>query len=253
MRHLDQERLAGLALEEPGRTSLRERAHLRLCDQCAADLAELRQIVTTGRSAQPVELRAPSPALLGQIQAELAGDAGSYFDSPASPRASTPASPTGVRGTRTRPQRAARPVRRYLTAAVAAVAIAAVGVGGILWYGQRSASDDVVLARATLNPLPDKSGQGTAELKRRDGVQVLSVDIRADTVGTGFEELWLINTDGKRMISLGVLPPDGRGTYPVPASASGELEGYTIVDVSLEPFDGKAAHSLDSLVRGTLS
>jgi len=238
MSHIDHELLAGVALGDSELLSRRDRMHLRICRQCASELSEL---------------RAPSSAVLAQIQAELATDTGPHFDSPAPSLASASSSPAAARETRTHPQRALRPARRYLTAAIAAVAIAAVGVGGILWYGQRSASDDVVLARATLNPLPDKSGQGTAELKRTDGVQVLSVDVRADTVGAGFEELWLINTDGKRMISLGVLPPDGRGTYPLPASAGGELAGYTIVDVSLEPFDGKAAHSLNSLVRGTLS
>ena len=30
------------------------------------------------------------------------------------------------------------------------------------------------------------------------------------------------------------------------------LDGFTIVDVSLEPYDGNAAHSLKSQVRGTL-
>ena len=53
------------------------------------------------------------------------------------------------------------------------------------------------------------------------------------------------------MISLGVLPPDGRGRYPVPAAAAA-LAGYTIVDISLEPYDGDAAHSRNSVLRGTL-
>ena len=44
---------------------------------------------------------------------------------------------------------------------------------------------------------------------------------------------------------------DGHGTYPVPISDPG-LDGYTVVDISLEPFDGNAAHSRNSLLRGDL-
>ena len=54
------------------------------------------------------------------------------------------------------------------------------------------------------------------------------------------------------MYSLGVLPVSGEGTYPVPPQLSGDLSGFTIVDVSLEPYDGQVAHSANSLVRGSL-
>lgn len=137
-------------------------------------------------------------------------------------------------------------------AAVAAAAVAAVSVGGVLWYQSAGQDDAVVVARTTLQPLPDKSGDGTAELIRENGAEALRVDARAEGVRSGYEELWLINTDGKRMISLGVLPPSGQATYPVPATSVG-LDGYTIVDISLEPFDGNVEHSKDSLLRGSLA
>jgi hypothetical protein len=54
------------------------------------------------------------------------------------------------------------------------------------------------------------------------------------------------------MYSLGVLPVGGAGAYVVPAGLDDSLDGFTIVDVSLEPYDGNAAHSLRSQVRGTL-
>ena len=77
--------------------------------------------------------------------------------------------------------------------------------------------------------------------------------VDSDTVpAQDYRELWLINTDGKRMYSLGVLPPAGTGTYPVPPQLGSALDGFTIVDVSIEPYDGDARHSLDSQVRGTL-
>jgi anti-sigma-K factor RskA len=64
--------------------------------------------------------------------------------------------------------------------------------------------------------------------------------------------VWLINSDGKRMYSLGVLPATGSGTYPLPGLLGDGLEGFTIVDVSIEPYDGNPEHSRDSQVRGTL-
>jgi hypothetical protein len=61
----------------------------------------------------------------------------------------------------------------------------------------------------------------------------------------------LINRDGKRMVSLGVLRADGRSTFPVTQQLIDE--GYVVVDISREGFDDKPEHSGDSLVRGTLS
>ena len=110
-----------------------------------------------------------------------------------------------------------------------------------------------VVASTPLVALPGHSGAGTAELLRHDGTAELRVRVDSDTVpAQNYRELWLINTDGKRMYSIGVLPPSGRGTYPIPPQLGTDLAGFTIVDVSSEPPDGDARHSLDSVVRGTL-
>ena len=63
--------------------------------------------------------------------------------------------------------------------------------------------------------------------------------------------MWLINTDGTRMVSLGVLGDDDRGTFPVPQTLLDR--GYRIVDISRERFDDDPAHSGDSVMRGTLT
>jgi anti-sigma-K factor RskA len=60
------------------------------------------------------------------------------------------------------------------------------------------------------------------------------------------------HTDGQRMYTLGVLPDNGRASYPLPPELAGQPEGFTIVDVSIEPYDGKPAHSRESQVRGTV-
>ncbi|MFH8273688.1 hypothetical protein [Streptomyces roseolus] len=44
-------------------------------------------------------------------------------------------------------------------------------------------------------------------------------------------------------------PPDGHATLPVPDNI--DLNEYSVVDVSLQPYNGKPDHSGDSLVRGT--
>lgn len=235
MRHLDDDLLAGIALDEPDVLSARDRAHLLVCRACTARLAELQALVATGRAGQPGPARPPGPTVLAAIQAELAADA------PAGSGPSAVAVLDHHRSARSRPSTG----RRLLAAAVVLV----VAVGGAVWY--RSTTTEAVVARTDLTPLPDKQGSGTAQLVERNGGLQLTVDVTRPAVGDAFEELWLINTDGRRMISLGVVPPDGRATYPVPVS-SPELDGYTVVDISLEPFDGNAAHSRNSLLRGTL-
>lgn len=241
MRHLDDELLADLALGEPDRLARRHRAHLLVCRTCASRLGELRALVATARAEQPVRMQVPGPGLLASIRAELAGDspAGS-----ASGPAALPA-PIPLADRRPATRSTASPTRRLLAAA----AVVVVAVGGAAWY--RAAEADVVVARTTLAPLPDRSGGGTAQLTERDGDLRLTIEVTRPAAVDAFEELWLINTDGRRMISLGVVPATGRASYPVPGSARG-LDGYTIVDISLEPFDGNAAHSRDSLLRGTL-
>lgn len=241
MRHLHDELLAGIALDEPDRLGLSQHAHLRLCRHCGARLAELRTLVATGRLGEPGPLRAPRPGLLTAIQAELAADAEpvSGIGAPTEPASDVLADRRS----------SARPPRRHASRLIAAAAVLVVAAGGTFWY--RSTTADVVVSQATLLPLPDKSGQGTARLTSRDGTRQLSIDVTAPSAADVFEELWLINTDGKRMISLGVVPADGRATYPVPAT-SGDLAGYSIVDISLEPYDGNAEHSHNSLLRGTL-
>ena len=69
------------------------------------------------------------------------------------------------------------------------------------------------------------------------------------SAGSGYVEVWLINTDGKRMVSLGVMSGT-QGTFPIPPNAI--EQGYKIVDLSREQFDDKPQHSGDSVMRRTL-
>ena len=66
-----------------------------------------------------------------------------------------------------------------------------------------------------------------------------------------YREVWLINTDGQRMYPWGCCPTTDEPPTPPPALA-GQLQGFNIVDVSIEPYDGNPAHSRESQVRGVL-
>ena len=243
MSHVHEDALAGAALEDGDGLRLRDRWHLVRCRGCAGRLAELRHVVTTGRSAQPAALREPRPGLLTDILAELAQDEGpSTQDGRQAWAPSTGVSPSTVSSLPL-----PLPRRRRTRWLVAAAALAAVGVASTVAYRQTS---EEVMATAVLSPLPAKSGQGVAEMIRgRDG-QELSVKVSTTPPTDAFEELWLFDADGHGMISVGILPATGRATFPFPAAAA--LAGYTVVDVSLEPFDGNPAHSHNSILRGTL-
>jgi anti-sigma-K factor RskA len=52
------------------------------------------------------------------------------------------------------------------------------------------------------------------------------------------------------MIALGALTSGSQGRFTIPPGTN--LAQYTIVDVSVESFDGDPAHSKQSMLRGTL-
>jgi anti-sigma-K factor RskA len=108
-----------------------------------------------------------------------------------------------------------------------------------------------VLATTRLDTLDTGVQEGTATLVQAAGGVELRVATSPFSAGTGYLEVWLINTDGKRMVSVGVLSNGTSGTFPV---ARGLIDaGYLIVDVSRERLDDKPQHSGDSVVRGKLS
>lgn len=234
MTHLDGERLAGAALGEPDALGRRDRWHLSRCAACRGELAELGRLVAAGRSGPPEPLRPPRPGLLAAVRAELDADAA------AEPVRAAERPPVDVPGRVAR----RRPVRWLVAAGVVVV----VGVAAAVTY--RETREDVV-ASAVLAPLPAHAGHGTAQVVRdRDG-QELSVAITTAPPADRFEELWLLSSDGRGMISVGIVPPTGRATFPLPPEAAA-LDSYTVVDVSLEPYDGNPAHSRNSVLRGTL-
>ena len=125
-------------------------------------------------------------------------------------------------------------------AAVLAVVALAVTLGG--------QDEGSVVASAPLDRL-GPSGTGDAELVEEDGDLVLHVETAGLDPGDGFLEVWVIDADVTKLVSLGPSRPDG--TYDLPPGL--DPEDFPVVDVSVEPLDGDPAHSGDSVLRGRLT
>jgi anti-sigma-K factor RskA len=197
-----------------------------------AELAELRSLVA---GADPQDLgemswETPPDGLWDRIAAEAGVEAGG---------AAVPLARVRAR----RAGRARRP--RLLVAAAAAVVVIAAVAGTVL---ATSGNDDPSLVASTsLEPL-GAAGAGTAELVDDHGDLRLRVETADIDPGDGFLEVWVIDPEVSKLVSLGPLRPDG--VYDLPAGL--EPEQFPIVDVSLEPIDGDPTHSGDSLLRGQL-
>lgn len=236
MPHCDPEVIALRALGEDAGTSVDDQ-HLQACASCRTELDQLSAVVVAGRSLDPAQrLTDPPPAVWDRICAELADD--------------PVAEPTAASAVVTE----LRPRRRWSTGLLVAASVAslAAGVVGavIVTAGQDTAPAGTVVATTSLAPLPDHSGDGAAEVVNAAGTETLHVDATGLTGGDGFYEVWLIDPDTFEMVGLGVLDGE-QGDFAVPAGL--DLSRFSVVDVSLEPFDGDPTHSKDSVVRGQLS
>lgn len=260
MNHPDDDTLADLALGESAPTDVAE--HVRGCASCAGEVAALRSTLRALREPVPA-LVAPSPAVWDAVLAEIDAD-------PASPvLTSTATTPTLATPTPTpTPQAGAqRPVdelsvrresrrRRGIPLAWVAGAAAAglvVGVAGArLLDGDDAASAPVTVASTTLDTLDTGQVKGTADVVRQDDRLDLAVRTEPIDPADGYLEVWLINEDLQRMVSIGVLRPDApEQTFAIAQDLIDQ--GYVIVDISREGFDAAPQHSGDSVVRGTLA
>jgi hypothetical protein len=163
------------------------------------------------------------------------------------------ASTDNVEQLHTRREKRPRPrtvPRRSLLAVAAGGLIAGLGLGAISWQQLDSRRADV-LATAELTPLDAPDRLGTAEVLRTPAGLELRLAAATPFVGqSDYIEVWLINRDGQRMISVGVY--SGQTTESFPITADLLQEGYVVVDLSSELFDDDPTHSGNSLVRGQL-
>ncbi|MDF8266158.1 anti-sigma factor [Luteipulveratus flavus] len=252
MTHPTDDELVDVALGF-GPTDPQVAAHLRTCARCQESVEELRQVRSriSEEGLGTVWLDPPRdlwPDIEQAIDAAPAASASADDSEPApagGPGATAADEPAATRAPSARPTFS----RRWAAIGLAAVVL----VGAVVGWGAWSRSQDnggTVLASATLGQLQADAQGGTAQLVRSGGAVSLRVDANEPQPGQGYLEVWLINTDGTRMISLGVLR--GRGSVEFPVTQAVIDAGYTTVDVSHEQFDDKPAHSGDSLVRGRL-
>nr|WP_232531285.1 anti-sigma factor [Microlunatus antarcticus] len=236
---MSDEQLAALAADADHRATPDELDHLGSCASCSRELGALSDLARDARAVRPSDLRPPRPEVWAAVERDLAGD--EPVAAPPRPASSRPASR-----------------RRGALVAVAAVSGLVVGVGGTLGVLALRSSDEPVagpalVASTVLAPLPGETGEGTAELVRdRDTLQLRVHATLTSSPTRDYHEVWLINSDGRRMYALGVLPSSGDASYWLPTPTDDRLDGYQTVDISLEPEDGDAAHSQHSLVRGRL-
>jgi hypothetical protein len=279
--HVNSALLAGHALGQDDALDAADQEHLASCSHCRAELDQYRRVVTLGQGTQASET--PTPPLdriWRSIQAELAPTSATEGiaatktivadsvppvtanDSPASdvPGSDETASDKPVSvvaaSDETTDAGGEKPIagrrRKWWPIVAAAAALGlVVGAGATVIINR---NDVQVAASTALSALPGHTGHGTAELLRtpNDPELRVSVDGPQPADPPSYREVWLINSDGQRMYSLGVLPESGTGTYPLPTLLANGLDGFTIVDVSIEPYDGNPAHSRNSQVRGSL-
>lgn len=229
--HCDPEELSLLALGEPVAV---DEVHLRSCPSCRGRLRSLRTVVDAARA--PLA-HVPPPA---RVWTRVAAATGVPADPVTAPVLALPASST-------------RRGRGRWTALAVAAAVGVVAGAGATLLLQQDAVPAREMASARLEPVTSGSepAQGSASVLERNGVEVLQLTTSglARAEG-GFYQVWLLDGDAQRMVTLGVLAgPEGQFTVP----ARVDLSQYPLVDISIEPLDGDPAHSGDSVLRGDLT
>jgi hypothetical protein len=224
-----------LALRALGETLDHDDEHLASCARCQSELDQLRAVVATARAVESQDHpQAPPASVWDGVVAELGLSSAAATDFPVG------------RGERSRHGRSTA-----LTAAAAVLGIVVGAAGALLVSGGNEAEGPgIVVATADLAALPGHKGIGVARVRGSGAGRVLVLDVSGLSTGVGVYEVWLLDKDGKRLVSLGVLS-GSEGRFPLPVAV--DVREFPVVDVSIEPVDGDPAHSGDSVVRGVLA
>ncbi len=235
MSHPDQESLVDLALGDAD-LNTRHGDHVRGCAACSSFVAEIRRArdLVAG-SVEVAEWDQPPADVWNRIERAVDVDAAPAGSGATPPRYAA---------------RAARRSRAPWWVAAASVAGIVVGLAFGWAFWNDPARPSPTIARTALDTLDTRQPRGEAALVGTGEALDLRVDTTALDAGSGYLEVWLINRDGKRMVSVGVLRGAGTETFPV--SQALIAQGYVVVDISREGYDDKPQHSGDSLARGAL-
>lgn len=240
--HPSEDQLAGLLVDDPTVPADVAR-HVLGCARCRGVVAELADVEVLLGEFGATPMPHPPSGLWESIQ--LASGVGPQSSSrpsePARAGARLPAPAPGV-----------WPGRRPVWAAAAAILLLVAGAALGRFTATRGESGPTrILVQTALTTLDGGRPMGHADVVERADVLDLVVDPGGLVAPpAGYVEVWLINTDLTRMISVGTLTPGHVTTVTIPPGAL--QQGYRIVDLSTEAFDDQPAHSGSSIMRGTL-
>ncbi|MFF0778199.1 MULTISPECIES: anti-sigma factor [unclassified Streptomyces] len=259
MKHTDEEKLALMALGELPSDS--GDLHLQTCLACRSELEALRSVVTAARVPEPedIGLLQPPAELWTEIATELAlGQApDGAVDAVGEGRHAVTADKEGRIGSAAEHSApASRAARRPLLSrrarfsvvlAVCAALLGATAGSVVTWWVTRGDSTAAVAHTRALDSLRPSS-TGYASLRGTGAHRSLTIQVKGLPTTPGYFEVWLMDRSHTKLVSVGVLAPDGKATLPVPENI--DLREYSIVDVSVQPYNGKPDHSGKSIVRG---
>ncbi|MBJ7459704.1 MAG: anti-sigma factor [Thermoleophilaceae bacterium] len=139
-------------------------------------------------------------------------------------------------------------------AAVLAIFVAGFGVGMLSGGDNSTTTFGPVATQASLSPVGelDPAATGKATVKQDGQTIRLKISGLAVNGESDFYEAWLMDPkDG--FISLGTfrVGNDGSTTLDLPVAVS--TDRFPVVDISLQPTNGKPTHSGVSVLRGTLN
>jgi hypothetical protein len=229
--HVDDEDLSLIALGESASSG--DETHLATCVRCQSRLDQLSAVVSSARSISAADRPVDPPAAVwAGITTELSAD--------------QPASVTSLSDERTR----RRPRVWLLAASAAAVGLLA-GAGLVTVLSTADTTEQLV-ATATLDPIDSSGVIGTATVERAADGNSLTVEVPGlASPDDGYYEVWMATPDTTTMVAIGTLRPGGPATFDLPPNL--DPTAFPVVDVSLEHYDGDAAHSATSIVRGQLA
>lgn len=140
-----------------------------------------------------------------------------------------------------------------MVGAVAGLALLIGGVGAAigaaLATSTRPGAPPAAGPAVVLQPVAATTVSGSARMSGAGDGQVMTIEVRGlpAPATDGFHEVWLLGDRPGSLLAVGLLPPQGRASYALPASLA---RHFSTIDVSIEPNDGDPTHSARSLLRG---
>ncbi|MER7575782.1 anti-sigma factor [Streptomyces sp. NPDC126514] len=244
MEHTDEAALTLMALGDPPSPDVTQ--HLLACSRCRQELQALRRVAAHMRAPSPTDgdLLEPPADLWDAIADEL------NLSTPDAERTAAPGTPPFSLRSRDAiaPGRRRRLARFTIGLAACAALLGAAAGSAVTWWATQSTTAAPSAEEGNRLRSLQANSAGYASLSDSDGHRTLEITVKGLPSTAGYFEVWLMDRTHTKLISMGVLGPDGHATLPVPGNV--DLREYSEVDVSVQPYNGKPDHSGDSVVRG---